>query len=268
MSKGIKAFLLDTQMDKDVRSIEARYGLTGYAILVKLWTMIYRDEGYYCKWDDDTKYLFAREIGADKKKVEQIVEECLRRGLFSSEIYSQFLVLTSATIQKRFLQYKARAKFVEIEKCFQCVNFSPNEYKNIRIVDNISKNADISATTRLDMIRLDKTDDDIGHRIDLKRIEMLLIQPVQREIEVLNPCMDNPNIVDRINRTKESLLHVFATITEPSVITGINRCSDEEINQVWMRTCEVYGLEPGIEKQVLNPEGYMLAVIENKFRRI
>jgi len=73
MSKGIKAFLLDTQMDKDVRSIEARYGLTGYAILVKLWTMIYRDEGYYCKWDDDTKYLFAREIGADKKKVEQIV---------------------------------------------------------------------------------------------------------------------------------------------------------------------------------------------------
>ena len=118
------------------------------------------------------------------------------------------------------------------------------------------------------MIRLDKTDDDIGDCVDLKRIEMLLIQPVQREIEVLNPCKDNQNIVDRINRTKESLLHVFATITEPSVITGINRCTDEEINQVWMRTCEVYGLEPGIEKQVLNPEGYMLAVIENKFRRI
>ena len=53
MSKGIKSFLLDTQMDKDVRLIEARFGLTGYAILVKLWTMIYRDEGYYCKWDDD-----------------------------------------------------------------------------------------------------------------------------------------------------------------------------------------------------------------------
>ena len=29
MSKGIKAFLLDTQMDKDVRLIEARFGLTG-----------------------------------------------------------------------------------------------------------------------------------------------------------------------------------------------------------------------------------------------
>ena len=157
---------------------------------------------------------------------------------------------------------------MEIEKCFQCVNFSQNEYKNIRIVDNISKNADISATTRLDMIRLDKTDDDIGDCVDLKRIEMLLIQPVQREIEVLNPCMDNQNIVDRINRTKESLLHVFATITEPSVIAGINQCSDDDINQVWMRTCEVYGLEPGIEKQVLNPDGYMLAVIENKFRRI
>ena len=64
MSKGIKAFLLDTQMDKDVRLIEARFGLTGYAILVKLWTMIYRDEGYYCKWDDDTKCLFAIEIFA------------------------------------------------------------------------------------------------------------------------------------------------------------------------------------------------------------
>ena len=54
MSKGIKAFLLDTQMDKDVRSIEARYGLTVYAILVIVWTMIYRFEGYFCKWDDDT----------------------------------------------------------------------------------------------------------------------------------------------------------------------------------------------------------------------
>ena len=74
-------------------------------------------------------------------------------------------MLTSATIQKRFLQYKARAKFVEIEKCFQCVNFSPNEYKNIRIVDNISKNVSISTP-----IILDKTDDDMGGSIDLERI--------------------------------------------------------------------------------------------------
>lgn len=267
MSKGIKAFLLDTQMDKDVRSIEARYGLTGYAILVKLWTMIYRDEGYYCKWDDDTKYLFAREIGADKKKVEQIVGECLRRGLFSSEIYSQFSVLTSATIQKRFLQYKARAKFVEIERCFQCVNFSPNEYKNVRIVDNISKNVYISTPIRLDKTRLDKTDD-MGGSIDLERIELLLIQPVQREIEALNPAKDDPNIIDRIHRVKESLLHVLAMITDPAVIAGINQCSTDDVNQLWRQACEVYGLEPGIEKQILNPEGYMLAVIENKFRRI
>lgn len=266
MSKGIKAFLLDTQMDKDVRLIEARFGLTGYAILVKLWTMIYRDEGYYCKWDDDTKCLFAREIGADKKKVEQIVEECLKRGLFSNEIYNQFLVLTSATIQKRFLQYKARAKFVEIEKCFQCVNFSPNEYKNIRIVDNISKNAYISTPIRLDKTRLDKTDDDMGGSIDLERIEFLLIQPVQREIEALNPAKDDPNIIDRIHRVKESLLHVLATITDPAVIAGINQCSTDDVNQLWMHACEVYGLELGSDKRILNPEGYMLAIIENKFR--
>ena len=181
--------------------------------------------------------------------------------MFSNEIYNQFLVLTSATIQKRFLQYKARAKFVEIEKCFQCVNFSPNEYKNIRIVDNISKNVSISTP-----IRLDKTDDDMGGSIDLERIEFLLIQPVQREIEALNPAKDDPNIIDRIHHVKESLLHVLATITDPAVIAGINQCSTDDVNQLWRQACEVYGLELGSDKRILNPEGYMLAIIENKFR--
>lgn len=268
MSKGIKSFLLDTQMDKDVRLIEARFGLTGYAILVKLWTMIYRDEGYYCKWDDDTKCLFAREIGADKKKVEQIVEECLRRGLFSNEIYNQFLVLTSATIQKRFLQYKARAKFVEIEKCFQCVNFSPNEYKNIRIVDNISKNVSISAPIRLDMTRLDVTDDDIGKTVDLDRWNMLLVQPVQREVEVLNPYNDDSIIINKIFQAKEKLLSMLASIDDPAIIYGLNNCTDSDVNQIWMQACEAFGLEQTMEKKILNPEGYMLKTIENKFRKV
>ena len=155
---------------------------------------------------------------------------------------------------------------MEIEKCFQCVNFSPNEYKNIRIVDNISKNAYISTPIRLDKTRLDKTDDDMGGSIDLERIELLLIQPVQREIEALNPTKDDPNIIDRIHRVKESLLHVLATITDPTVITGINQCSTDDVNRLWRQACEVYGLEPGSDKRILNPEGYMLAIIENKFR--
>ena len=77
MSKGIKSFLLDTQMDKDVRLIEARFGLTGYAILVKLWTMIYRDEGYYVQVGRRHKGAYSQE------KLERIKEgraNC--RGVF------------------------------------------------------------------------------------------------------------------------------------------------------------------------------------------
>lgn len=50
---GLEYFSLDCGMDDKVELIEAKYGLIGFAVIIKLWQKIY-SEGYYYKRNMDT----------------------------------------------------------------------------------------------------------------------------------------------------------------------------------------------------------------------
>ena len=49
LKEGIDYFSLDCYMDDKVKMIQAEFGLKGFAIIVKLWQIIYREHGYYCE---------------------------------------------------------------------------------------------------------------------------------------------------------------------------------------------------------------------------
>ena len=53
MSNGISFFPLDVHMDDGIALIEAEFGLTGFAVIVKLYQKIYGGLGYYCEWTND-----------------------------------------------------------------------------------------------------------------------------------------------------------------------------------------------------------------------
>ena len=110
-------FNLDCVQDDNLNFIEARHGVLGFAVVVKLWQKIYRNEGYYLPWKEINLYLFAREIGLEAEIIQQVVESCMQPGIgiFSKELYEQYGILTSHGIQKRWLRIVKDARRREVD---------------------------------------------------------------------------------------------------------------------------------------------------------
>ena len=134
MKSGIEYFPLDCQLDEKFELIEAEFGLTGFAVVVKLLQRIYSGQGYYCEWTNEVALLFSKKIGLGCNVVSEIVESSIRRGIFDKSLYEDFGILTSRGIQNRYLEAVSRRKKVEVK----------NEYLLINC-DQISKNVDISS---------------------------------------------------------------------------------------------------------------------------
>lgn len=117
--KGLDYFTLDIDMDRDqkVELIEAEFGLKGFGLLIKIFLNIYADEGYFMRWNSDTKLLLAKRVGESGSFVGEVVKGSIKRGLFNESVFDQFGVLTSASIQNRYFNaVKRRGKVVCISE--------------------------------------------------------------------------------------------------------------------------------------------------------
>ncbi len=133
MTKGIPYFPLDCQLDDKFALIEAEFGLTGFAVVVKLFQRIYGRCGYYCEFTNEVALLFGREAGLGGNAVSEIVSAAVRRGIFNKELFEKYHILTSEGIQKRYFEAVSRRKKVEVKKQYLLVNCA-----------ELLKNADIS----------------------------------------------------------------------------------------------------------------------------
>lgn len=113
---GLDYFPLDTVLDKKFELIEAEYGLTGFAIVVKLLQEIYRGDGYYGEWTEEVALLFSRKVGEGYNVVSEIVRASVRRGIFDKDMFDRFSILTSRGIQERYLEAVSRRANVSIKK--------------------------------------------------------------------------------------------------------------------------------------------------------
>mgnify|MGYP000204091996 FL=1 len=144
---GLVYFPLDVALDDKFELIEAEFGLTGFAVIVKLFQKIYGDQGYYCEWTNEVALLFAKSIGLGVSVVSEIVSASIKRGIFSQELYDKYHILTSKGIQDRYFEAVIRRKKVEVKKEYLLLNHALN-LKNVVIssenVNIFPKNADIS----------------------------------------------------------------------------------------------------------------------------
>lgn len=117
---GLDYFELDCQLEEKVRLIQAEFGLKGFAIVVKLYQKIYGEFGYYCEWNEDSLLLFMSENGVssrdEKNLITEIVAACIRRNIFSEEIFVKYGVLTSVGVQRRYLKATSRRESVSMKK--------------------------------------------------------------------------------------------------------------------------------------------------------
>lgn len=133
---GLDYFELDCHMDEKVKLIQAEYGLKGFAVVVKLFQIIYGQEGYYCEWNNDMLLLFIAEnglTGDSKNLISEIVAACIRRNIFSERLYKKYGILTSEGVQKRYLNAVSRREVVNLKKEYLLLN-DGIDHKNVNII--------------------------------------------------------------------------------------------------------------------------------------
>ncbi len=113
---GLDYFPLDVDIDNDdkVAIIEAQHGMIGFAIIIKLLMKIYKD-GYFYDWTEKEQLLFSSRINVDINKVNEVVSDCIKWGLFDSGLYERYKILTSKGIQRRYLEATRRRQRVEMD---------------------------------------------------------------------------------------------------------------------------------------------------------
>ena len=148
MKDGVDYFPLDVTTDKKFRLIEAKYGVVGFGIIIKLYQAIYADNGYYIEWDEDTALIIAAENSSSKyplsaEAVKEIVDEAVKRDIFDKDMLDKYGILTSRGIQKRYLEATKRRSQVEIKKDYLLLS-EPEISVNVNIngvnVNNNSEN--------------------------------------------------------------------------------------------------------------------------------
>lgn len=122
MKNGLDWMPLDVHPDFKWELIESEYGLTGFGALVKLMQRIYAENGYYLEWSEDAVLLFSRKIGLDRDTVSKIVASSVSRGIFDSDLYERFHILTSAEIQTQFFSAARRRREIHYERQYLLVD--------------------------------------------------------------------------------------------------------------------------------------------------
>jgi hypothetical protein len=110
LKKGLHYFNVDCFQEANLSFIEAKHGLIGFAIVVKLWQKIYAFEGYFYVWNEQNICLFAREFNVQINLINEVVETCFKEDIFDRQLFTEFTILTGRGIQKRYIKICIEAK--------------------------------------------------------------------------------------------------------------------------------------------------------------
>lgn len=116
---GLNYFPHDVDMSNDqkIEYLEAECGLLGYAIFCKILERIYR-VGYYLYWHDRDSKLFARRNNIETECCINTIKCIINEGLCNRMLHEKYSVLTSKSIQKRYIEANKRRKNIKIYKEF------------------------------------------------------------------------------------------------------------------------------------------------------
>jgi len=129
VKKGLDYFNIDINQEDNLTLVEAKHGVEGYGLVVKLWRKIYQIDGYFCKWDEKNILLFAKEVGMPADAVKLIVNTCFEEEIFNLEMYLNHKILTSSGVQKRWKKIvtEAKRKGCKIEGKYSLLKLIPEK---------------------------------------------------------------------------------------------------------------------------------------------
>jgi len=149
MKQGLDYFFLDVELDERVELIEAKHGIVGFGVLIKLFQKIYK-EGYYINWSEESSLLFCKRINVDINEVNSIINDIIAYNIFDNSMYNSYKILTSRGIQRRYLSAINKRKGIEMLKKYVIVDINSIN-SDINLINDVK-----STQIREDKIREEK----------------------------------------------------------------------------------------------------------------
>ena len=148
IKEGLDYFPLNVVLNSKFEIIEARFGIKGFAVIVKLFQYIYGTKGYYCEWDEDVLFVFAKRIGVGANSVSEILDTSLKKGIFNKDMYEKYSILTSEGIQQRYVEAK-RGGYARICKKYLLISIPKTEENGSETGVNVTKTeVNVTASTQ------------------------------------------------------------------------------------------------------------------------
>ena len=137
LKQGLDYFPLDVGFlqDMKVRRIIKSCGASAISVLIWLLGSCYRDEGYYIWWTEDLPFIVADEIGVTEGCIQEVVKRALQVGFFDASMKEKHGILTSAGIQKRFLEVTSRRKAAFLRRDFALISINVDN-NSINVCNN------------------------------------------------------------------------------------------------------------------------------------
>jgi uncharacterized phage protein (TIGR02220 family) len=126
IKQGLSYFSLDLDINDDsaVEFITAEHGLVGFALYIQLLIRVYKN-GYFFEWGERQQSLFAKKHNVDNNGVsvdinylKSFINDCFEENLFDKNLFEKYKILTSKSIQERFLLMTTRRKELSFFKEF------------------------------------------------------------------------------------------------------------------------------------------------------
>lgn len=139
--KGLLYFPFDTDFfaDLKIRALSARYGSDGLIFYIWLLAEIYRENGYYIVWNEDSEDAAIASLGLSEGSMKQIMIFLASRSLIVEiTLASSDTIITSPNIQKR---YQEAAKSLRREIIVDCEIWLLNEEETASFI-KVTQNSD------------------------------------------------------------------------------------------------------------------------------
>lgn len=114
--KGLNYYSVDTDryLDIRVKRLKKAHGCEGIAVYDYILCSIYREEGCFLEWDSNRAFDCADYFGIEEEEVNNIIKCCAKIGLFSENILNTYKILTSKSIQNRYIEFSLKARRKEL----------------------------------------------------------------------------------------------------------------------------------------------------------
>ena len=197
LKQGVNYFPLDVTLDMKFELLEAEFGLKAFAIVVKLFQLIYGQQGYYCEWNTDVMLLFAKKNGVGGNVVSEIVNAAVTRGIFDAGKYEEYGILTSHGIQSRYCEMK-KGDISKIDTRYLLLNSPENRVSEEKTGVSEEKTSVYGEKTPQRKVKESKENKNKGNKInDIcadKQHRIRFVKPTVEEIALY--CRERNNGID------------------------------------------------------------------------